>query len=57
MPAAEVSVPPRGMVDRGAPMRAWRAVLATPAWGGAPVWLTATCTPPTSWFTAAASAA
>jgi aminoglycoside phosphotransferase (APT) family kinase protein len=28
-----------GLVDHGAAMRAWRAALATPAWGGAPVWL------------------
>ena len=28
-----------GMVDRGAALRAWRAALATPVWGGAPVWL------------------
>jgi aminoglycoside phosphotransferase (APT) family kinase protein len=28
-----------GMVDRGAAVRAWQAALATPAWGGAPVWL------------------
>jgi len=27
------------MVDRGAAVRAWQAALATPAWGGAPVWL------------------
>ena len=27
------------MVDRGAALRAWRAALAAPAWGGAPVWL------------------
>jgi aminoglycoside phosphotransferase (APT) family kinase protein len=29
----------RGLVDRGAAARAWRAAVATPAWGGAPVWL------------------
>jgi len=28
-----------GLVDRGAAARAWRAAVATPAWGGAPVWL------------------
>ena len=28
-----------GLVDRGAATRAWRAALATPAWGGAPVWV------------------
>ena len=28
-----------GLVGRGAAMRAWRAALATPAWGRAPVWL------------------
>jgi len=28
-----------GLVDRGAATRAWRAALATPAWGRAPVWL------------------
>lgn len=28
-----------GLVDRGAVTRAWRAALAAPAWGGAPVWL------------------
>jgi len=28
-----------GLVDRGAAARAWRAALATPAWGGAPLWL------------------
>lgn len=28
-----------GLVDRGAVTRAWRAALAAPAWGGAPVWV------------------
>jgi aminoglycoside phosphotransferase (APT) family kinase protein len=28
-----------GLVDRGAATRAWRAALAAPAWGGAPVWV------------------
>jgi aminoglycoside phosphotransferase (APT) family kinase protein len=28
-----------GIVDRGTVVRVWQAALATPAWGGAPVWL------------------
>jgi aminoglycoside phosphotransferase (APT) family kinase protein len=28
-----------GLVDRGAVTRAWRAALAAPAWGGAPMWV------------------